>query len=460
MQQDIKTKIQSVREGHDNTAFIGHPKGLGFIVFTEAWERFSFYGMQALLVLYMATHLFLPEASGNVAGFESMKSVLESVFGPMSTQALASQTFGLYVGLVYFSPVFGGYLGDRYIGKRLAVLSGAVLMAIGHFLMAFEASFFLALLFLILGSGLLKGNLAAQVGQLYEDTDQRRDAGYSIYTFSINVGAFIAPLICGTLGELYGWHYGFGAAGIGMLVGIAIYAWGQKFLPPDNRIGADEEQLKISKEDFPAIVAIVIVLGITSLYWTTQTQVWNAYPLWIRAEVDRSILGLDVPVTWFQSLDSLTVLVLAPAVLWYWRIQNKKGVEPEDLSKIMIGCLIFGAAFLLLSIGEFIAGAGGVSLMWPILFHFVCGVGFLYIGPVALAFTSRVAPASVNSMMVGSYYLAIFIGGFGSGWLGQFYENMSAEWFWTMHAAIVSAGAILILLIRPFLSGVIKASKR
>jgi len=201
-------------KGADDAVFFGHPRGLAYIVFTEAWERFSFYGMQALLILYMATYLFLPENSGNVAAFEPFRSLFEAVFGPLSIQALASQVFGAYVGLVYFAPVLGGLIGDRLLGRTKAVLAGALFMAVGHFLMAFEASFLLALAALILGSGLLKGNLAAQVGGLYKKSDQRRDSGYSIYVFSINVGAFIAPLICGTLGEVYGWHYGFGAAGM------------------------------------------------------------------------------------------------------------------------------------------------------------------------------------------------------------------------------------------------------
>tara|TARA_R100001086_G_C11835759_1_gene257780 strand:- start:23 stop:1459 length:1437 start_codon:yes stop_codon:yes gene_type:complete len=445
-------------KGADDAVFFGHPRGLAYIVFTEAWERFSFYGMQALLILYMATYLFLPENSGNVAAFEPFRSLFEAVFGPLSIQALASQVFGAYVGLVYFAPVLGGLIGDRLLGRTKAVLAGALFMAVGHFLMAFEASFLLALAALILGSGLLKGNLAAQVGGLYKKSDQRRDSGYSIYVFSINVGAFIAPLICGTLGEVYGWHYGFGAAGIGMLIGLAVYLSGRNYLPLDTVVES-KDRPKLEKGDGVVILAILVMLGLTSLYWTAQSQVWNAYPLWLRSDVDRTVFGMEVPVTWFQSLDSLAVLLLAPLVLWYWRHQSRRNAEPGDLIKLAVGCAVFAIAFALLGLGGVLSAGGSVALIWPIIFHFVCAVGFLYVGPIALALTSRAAPDSVNSMMVGSYYLAIFVGGLFSGWLARFYEVMSASEFWLMHAAIVGSAAVFLVVLRPVLSRLMRLDR-
>lgn len=428
--------------------FFGHPRGLAYIVFTEAWERFSFYGMQALLILYMATHLFLPENSGAVGGFAPFRSGIEAVFGPLSVQAFASQVFGLYVGLVYLMPVLGGLVGDRFMGRRKAVLLGAVFMAAGHFMMAFEFVFLAALAALIVGSGLLKGNLAAQVGDLYDKDDRRRDAGFSLYVMAINVGAFLAPLVCGTLGEIYGWHYGFGAAGIGMLLGLAIYISGRRHLPPDQRFASAQDRPRLQPGDGKAITAILVMLAITALYWTAQAQVWNSYPLWIRAEVQRDIGGFEIPITWFQSLDSLAVLLLAPLVLWYWKRQGERKTEPGDLTKIAIGSTVFAMACLLLSLGEVLAGDGRVPLVWPVLFHFICAIGFLYVGPIALALTSRAAPPSVNAMLVGSYYLAIFAGGFGSGWLGRYFEVLSAETFWAMHALVVGSGAIFIMVFR------------
>lgn len=429
----------------------GQPRGLAYIAFTEAWERFSFYGMQALLVLYMAGHLL---HSGNVEavwGFAGFRSAIETVTGPLSVQALASQIFGLYVGLIYFTPVLGGLLGDRVTGRKRAVLGGAGLMAVGHFLMAFEAAFLPALGSLILGAGLLKGNLAAQVGDLYAKNDSRRDGAFTIYCTAINVGATIAPLICGTLGELYGWHYGFGAAGVGMLIGIVIYLAGFRYLPPENAAIERGDKPKLTPGDGRVIVALLVVLSITALYWTAQAQVWNTYPLWLRDHVGRDIFGWTVPVTWFQSLDSLAVLLLAPVMVMVWRKQAKRGTEPAELSKIAIGCCAFGIACLLLSLGELTAGNGKVALIWPVVFHFLCAVGYLYIAPIALALVSRDAPAAVNAMMVGAYYLGIFIGGIVSGWLGRFYEPVGPLGFWMIHAAVVASGALFVLLLRTWL---------
>ena len=440
--------------------FFGHPRGLAFIVFTEAWERFSFYGMQALLVLYMVGHLLLPGTVEHVAGFVGFRASLEGVFGPLSTQALATQIFGLYVGLVYFMPVFGGLAGDRVLGQRRAVILGAISMALGHFLMAFEAAFLFALLALIVGSGLLKGNLVAQVGQLYSKEDSRRDAGFSLYCLAINLGAFIAPLICGTLGELYGWHYGFTAAGFGMLIGLGIYLSGTRHLPADNVSQHSGERTRLQPGDARALLALAVVFIAATLYWTAQTQVWNSYPLWIKARVARGIFDLTIPVTWFQSLDSLAVLVLAPAVIWLWRRQTQRGVEPSDLIKIAIGCAAFAMACMTLVAGEMFAGTGTVNVLWPTLFHFVCAIGYLFVFPVALALFTRAAPPAVNAMMAGVCYLSLFAGSVTSGWLGRFYEMMSPASFWSMHAIIVGAGACLLLLLRGPLGRALSSTAR
>jgi POT family proton-dependent oligopeptide transporter len=426
----------------------GHPRGLAFIVFTEAWERFSFYGMQALLVLYMAGHLLQPGVVESVVGFTALRGSMQAVFGQLSIQALATQLFGLYVGLIYLVPVFGGLVGDRWIGRTRAVLLGAVSMAIGHFLMAVEAAFLFALLALVIGSGFLKGNLAAQVGALYPRSDQRRDSAFSIYSVAINVGATVAPLVCGTLGELYGWHYGFGVAGIGMLVGIVIYVAGRRHLPADAASASAAKRPRLAPGDGRVIGAILVLFLIAALFWATQSQVWNTYPLWIKAHVDRQVLDLMVPVTWFQSIDSLAVLVIAPLVLWLWRRQAARGREPDDFRKIVFGTAVYAAGFLWLSVGELVAGSAAVALFWPATFHFILGLGFMYVGPIMLSLVSRAAPQAVNAMMVGSYYLSIFAGGFLSGWLGRFYEVLTPAQFWLLHAALAGLGAVLVLVLR------------
>jgi POT family proton-dependent oligopeptide transporter len=384
----------------------------------------------------------------HVAGFAAFRRALETVTGPLSVQALASQIFGFYVGLIYFTPVLGGLIGDRLLGRRAAVLAGALLMALGHFMMAFEATFLAALAALILGSGFLKGNLAAQVGALYPKTDQRRDAGYQLYCMAINVGAFTAPLVCGTLGELWGWHYGFAAAGLGMLASVAIYVAGSRDLPAETARLAAADRPRLSPGDGRLIAALLALLAITSLFWVAQTQVWNTYPVWLRDRVDRNLLGAVVPVTWFQSLDSLAVLVLAPAVIWLWRTQAARKGEPGELTKIALGCLAFAVACAGLAAGEALK-TDKVAILWPVAFHFICAVGYLYAGPVTLALVSRVAPPAVNAMLVGGYYLTLFAGGLASGWLGRFYETLSPAAFWLLHGAIVAVGGVLILLLRP-----------
>ncbi len=201
------------------TDLFGHPRALGYLFATEMWERFSYYGMRALLVLYMVKYLLEPERARHVIGLSAFKTVLESIFGPLAAQPFASHIYGFYTGLVYLTPILGGLLADRVLGQRRTVIIGAALMAAGHFAMAFEQFFLFALGLLILGNGAFKPNISTQVGELYAPGDRRRDRAFSIFYVGINLGAFLAPLICGTLGEELGWHYGFAAAGFGMTAG-------------------------------------------------------------------------------------------------------------------------------------------------------------------------------------------------------------------------------------------------
>jgi len=213
-------------------AVMGHPRGLYYLAFTEAWERFSYYGMTALLALFMVDQLLLPGHVEHIAGFSGFRAAIEALVGPLSTQALASQIFGLYSGFVYFTPLLGGIVADRWIGQRNAVVIGALSMSAGHIAMTFDASFLLALLLLVIGSGFLKGNISAQVGALYPREDEaRRTRGFIIFSTAINVGAVVGPLTCGLLAQVYGWHYGFGIAAIFMLLGLATYLYGYRHLP-------------------------------------------------------------------------------------------------------------------------------------------------------------------------------------------------------------------------------------
>src|SRR4030095_14290838 len=248
----------------EDRSFIGHPRGLAYIAFTEAWERFSYYGMQALLVLYMVNRLLNPGHIEHIAGFGPFRHWIEIFRGSLSVQALASTIFGLYTGLVYLTPIAGGFIADRFLGRPRTITIGALLMSAGHFLMAFDFTFLLALTCLLTGVGCFKGNLASQVGALYSPGDNRRADAFQIYYLFINGGVIISPLITGTLGEKVGWHWGFGAAGVGMVIGLTIYLAGRKHLPPDSPVVEEREKhipkTPMTRRDKIAIIVLLALL--------------------------------------------------------------------------------------------------------------------------------------------------------------------------------------------------------
>src|SRR3984893_6466186 len=266
---NLVDRIESMPLGAAPAEIFGHPKGLTFLFTTEMWERFSYYGMRSLLVLYMTKYLLLADHSGNVIGLLTVKRALEGLFGPLDVQPLSSQIWGFYTALVYFTPIFGGLLADRVLGQRRTVIVGAVLMALGHFMMAVEPLFLFALLALILGSGRFKPNISTQVGGLYAPGDHRRDRAYSIFYVGINIGAFLAPLICGTLAEELGWHYGFAAAGVGMCIGLSIYLYALPLLPPDElhrARAAHVERKPLDRDQWRAIIALLVLFLPNTLF--------------------------------------------------------------------------------------------------------------------------------------------------------------------------------------------------
>jgi len=257
----------------------GHPRALTYLFATEMWERFSYYGMRALLVLYMVKYLLDPQHAGQVLGLGLFRNALEFVFGPLAPQPLASQIYGFYTGLVYLTPIFGGLLADRVLGARRTVILGAALMAIGHFMMAFEPLFLFALGFLILGNGAFKPNISTQVGRLYAPGDRRRDRAFSIFYVGINLGAFLAPLVCGTLGEELGWHYGFAAAGVGMTTGLIIYLAATPALPKDSFAKRKTVHGPMGREAWLSIGALMALMLPVSLFWGTYEQQGNTIAL-------------------------------------------------------------------------------------------------------------------------------------------------------------------------------------
>ena len=441
--------------------FLGHPKGLVFIGGTELWDRISFHGMQALLVLYMVEQLLLPGHVEHIVGFAGLRNVVEFVTGPLSVQALASQVFGLYVGLVYFTPVIGGALGDRVLGRTWTVALGALLMTAGHFCLAFDESFLLALLLLICGAGCLRGNLAPQLGELYPKDDHRRTVAFQAYGATINIGAFIAPIVTGFLGQAYGWHFAFAFAGFGMLIGLVIYLSGRRYLPaePPRDTAQVFEPLTVADKRIVAWL-IALVLG-TTMFWIAQTQVWNTYNIWVRDHVDLKFGSWTMPVPWLQSLDGIAPFIWLPIFLAVWRWQARRGREPGEFGKMAIGCVIFGVSTLLLALATYFPNANGrVSLLWAIAFHMSSNLGWLYFAPITTALYSRAAPKSVNATMMGVNYLSVFLGSVISGRIGGLYERLDPAQFWTLHAVIVCGGAAIILLIATQLRPLLRAAEQ
>jgi len=434
-------------------AFFGHPAGLAYMAFMEAFERFSFYGMQALLVLYMTSQLLRGGHIGNVVGFEPFRHALEGVFGPMSRQALASEIFGLYAGFASATPVLGGMIGDWLLGQRRAVLLGGTMMAAGHFLMAFEQPFLLALTLLMLGCGLLKGNISAQVGNLYAGVDRRRQDAFQLFYMAANVGVFCAPLVCGTLGEKVGWHWGFGAAGVGMLISLAIYVSGWRRLPADRpaaRRGADTVAPPLTREDIPTLAALGVLLVVVALFWIANGETLNAYMIWAKAHLQRHVGGFELPVSWLQSASAIVGIGMAPVLIGLWTRQAVVGREPSPLGKMAIGCGLAVAAYALLALAAATAGPASVPLAWALGYHLVLQTGYLFVYPIGMALFSRAAPPAITGLMIGVYFLSVFAGSLLVGWVGQFYETMSAPAFWLLHAgAAGAAGLIILVLWRP-----------
>ena len=406
-----------------------HPTGLYVLFFTEMWERFSYYGMRSLLVFYMTKHLLF-------------------------AQDKASQVYGLYTGFVYFTPFFGGLLADRVLGQRRTVIIGGVLMAIGHFLMAFESLFFPALFFLILGNGAFKPNISTQVGALYPPGDHRRDSAFSIFYVGINLGAFLSPLVCGTLGEVYGWHYGFAAAGVGMLLGLGVYIWGQKHLAPDNlmREAAGEATSEpLTPDEWKRIWALVVLCAFNIVFWSAYEQQGNTLALWADADTDRFIFGWEMPASWFQSFNPAMIFIFTPVLTAFWAWQDKRGQEPMSATKMAIGCLLLGASFLiLLPAASIVSGGAKASLWWLTACTFVITIGELYLSPVGLSLVTKLAPPRMVSMMMGLWFLSSFFGNYLSGYIGTFWEKMSKESFFLLLTFIsVGAGLGILALLRP-----------
>jgi proton-dependent oligopeptide transporter, POT family len=436
----------------------GHPRGLTFLFTTEMWERFSYYGMRSLLILYMVKFALQPNNADNIIGLGALRGFYEAIFGPLATQPFASHIYGLYTALVYATPLLGGLLADRVLGQRRTVLLGASLMAIGHFMMAFEQLFLLALLVLIFGNGAFKPNISAQIGALYAPGDPRRDRAYSIFYVGINLGAFFAPLVCGTLGEEVGWHYGFGAAGIGMTIGLLVYLYATRSLPADARdrvATSHRDRRPLDRAEWRSILALILLFLPVSLFWATYEQQGNTIPLWADDYTNRHISLIlwrgEIPVSWFQAVNPFLIFAFTPLVLMLWARQAARGTEPSTVTKMAIGC--FGvtlANLVMLGAVWQSDGAPQASPLWLLAYFAIITVGELYLSPIGLSLVSKVSPGRVVSTLMGVWLATSFVGNFIGGWLGSFWSIMDKSAFFLMIAFVAAlAGLIIMAFDRP-----------
>jgi POT family proton-dependent oligopeptide transporter len=434
--------------GDAKGTILGHPKGLFVLFFAEMWERFSYYGMRALLIFYLTKHWLFSDSDAGII-------------------------YGAYTALVYITPVLGGYLADKWLGQRKAVLYGAVLLTFGHFLMGFEGDggqdaaslsvFWLALAFIIVGSGFLKANISVIVGQLYPRTDTRRDPAYTIFYMGINLGAFLGSLLCGFIGETYGWSYGFGLAGIGMLLGLIVFIWGKPLLlgrgePPAPLAKATEwgmyaigvgavglcwwmvqnqaivgtllgifgailvayvlgvAVMKLPAEDRDRIFAAMFLIFVSIVFWALFEQAGNSLSLFTDRHVDRSIFGWEMPASMFQSLNAAYIFLLAPGFAWLWTVLGRKNAEPSAPFKFGLGVIQVGLGFLVLVWGAQAVGIGAaVPVIFIFLIYLLHTTGELCLSPVGLSAMNRLAPAHMASLIMGTWFFASATGNFAAG---------------------------------------------
>lgn len=444
-------------EAASDTAFFGHPRGLAYLAFTEVWEGFSYYGMQALLVLYMVGQLLTPGHVEHVVGLSALRGALEGAGGALTTVAFAAQLFGLYAGLVNATPLLGGWLGDRVLGQTRTIIAGAVLMTCGHLAMMSEALFLPALTLLVLGAGFIKGNMAVQIGRLYRRDDTRRTRAFGIYMFVRNLGALAAPLICGTLGETLGWHYGFGVAAIAMAGALVIYLSGRRHLPPEPPVRRTREaRAKLTGPERRAVAALFLAFIPYLLMFTAAYQAYNLLPVWVSQHVDRTAGEWTLPVTWLYTFDGIATMTGILIAVRLWRVLERRGREPGSLAKMAVGSLMVAAAFSILALGAAVS-PGLVPLGWVLLSFVLLDFSFIWGEPPLRALVSQWAPAPWATLMMSLSIMSIALANFTVGWLGRFYEPLGPVRFWGLHAAIAAAGAVAALALRPLVARLVRA---
>ena len=415
--------------------WFGQPRGLTILFLTDMWEQFSFYGMRALLVFYMTKALHIPQQN-------------------------ASMIYGYYAAGVFFTPILGGVIADRWLGRRNAVVLGGATMAAGHFMMAYPPLFYPALATIALGNGLFLPSLPGQIDSLYAHDDPRRRSAYNVFYVGINIGGLLAPLLAGTLGETLGWHWGFGCAGVGMVIGLLIYIAGGRYLPADRPVRGRASTLRPEATQGWSRLALVrrfamllAIAGCVVVFRGAYEQLGNTLALWADSGVDRRAFGgFVIPATWFQALNPAVVIMATPLYVSAWNRQAAQGREPSSVAKMATGALLVAGAFLLVAGINLVAHGAGAKPAWPWLALFVVAMtaGELFILPVGLGLFGRAAPRGLSATTVATWFFAGFCGNLLAGWIGGFWSTLGPAVFFTVIAGVaaVSAG-LLVLLIGP-----------
>ena len=439
-----------MESGARDDAFFGHPRGLAVLAFTEGWIDFSLYGMQSLLVLYMTDALLRPEHVRHVLGFDVLLAALRPLYGTLHGEPLATAIMGVFVALIWATPLLGGVLADRVLGRTPTIVLGCLLMTAGHFLMAFDASFLLALLCLILGVG-LGACTRAQVGALYATTDRRRADAFQIYQLAVNLAVIISPLICGTLGESYHWHWGFAAAGVGMLIGLVVYLAGRRVLPAEPSLRAarrDRPVGRLAAGDMKVVMLLLLLLPVVALVMVGNTQIFNSYLIWGQQNYRLDFFGHTMPVSWLLSLDAASGVPTTVLALMFWRWWERRRPATNELGKMVVGAAIMATAPLCLAFAAWTdAGRHQVGLQWGVAFHVINSIGFASLYPIGMALYSRLAPRAFGATLVNSYALSLFLSNLLAGWLGGLLVRLPGATFWLLHAGLVATGAVLLLAV-------------
>ena len=417
-----------------------HPKGLYLLFFLEMWERFSYYGMRALIVLYMIQVLaYSAQKAGNI--------------------------YGLYTGLVYLTPILGGYIADRYLGQRKCITSGAVFMTLGLFLLAFggEKWFFLSLFLMITANGFFKSNISSTLGLLYENEPRKKDSAFTIFYMGINLGALFSPLICGTLAVKYGYEYGFAAAGCGMLIGFFMYKiFENKLLgntgltPFQSKEKVPNEHNELSKKEKIRLTSLITLMLFTIPFWVCFEQAGSSLTLFAQYQTNRVICGYEIPTGYFQSLNPLFIIILAPLASVFWGFLNKKSKEPSSVEKFAISLFLISISFVIMSYAGYLSANSKVSIFWLICVYFIMTMAELCISPIGLSLVSKLAPTKCLSLMMGCWFLTSFTGNLLAGFLGGQYETVSPTVLFVVLAGISLIAFLILLACIPYLKQTIK----